>query len=831
MPASADVNREQADTRHSRSRGVRISSAGDGGYQRQSLPMATDELRIGFSRRRRPLRVGYRVDPLHPPDAWRAIETATAHWGGTLNPLLPAFRRRPTWWQLGALAKAGPVGIERAYADAFACDFVVDARSTAANHSPTYSSLTFDQLRRDTGSLRIEAGLPVAAIYAWLWRSDLRWQSREPARAVVPVAADSTFGLFVAVCFGAFDEQAFPGLQNEYRRTFDAIDLVITPDTLLDPFPVAPVTRARCLTPLSATVAGLVVRPQRRFSEISVIVVDPTCPPDLLDLWNLRASGRPVVAIPVPWIDAVVPDLRERLLGLQSSEGPRGTTVAVFGGRSVSEHTVSRVIGALDHPAIQALGVGHATPRNDLGFSWVAEAEDEVEATVRSGRVSLPLPQPPAAATYAPGRRRWMTVVEYLPWTLPRDGRVGGALPPELGEVTALLNAREPDFVAAGPEGLLVSGGTHADRLDVRVPSGRQVLVQLLTGDNANLEPSEPGRVAEQLIRQVGGLRELGVLQYQPLINLFNDAARSGVDPGTTEAGRRGPSVRFIPQPRLYEVLRRRSDVGDRHPAATISWLAKRDVLRIGLQLDCAHCAYPNWFALEAIAGTVKCERCLAEFPFPQGAPPTRNRWAYRPTGAFSVEGFANGGYAVAFGLRFLHPHAHDRASWAAGLQLTRDLEIDFAMVREDHDVWNGDRADWLLGEAKSFGAFEKCDFDRATTLRRKFPEATLVFATLRDALSSAERDQIEKLARPRGAAVTSWHPRVLVLTATELLSRDGAPNCWVADRGPRAEIFHKAQRSVRSEIAMWADITLQMHIGLSPHSEWVQSRRSARLA
>ena len=65
----------------------------------------------------------------------------------------------------------------------------------------------------------------------------------------------------------------------------------------------------------------------------------------------------------------------------------------------------------------------------------------------------------------------------------------------------------------------------------------------------------------------------------------------------------------------------------------------------------------------------------------------------------------------------------------------------------------------------------------------------------------------------------------VLVLTATELLSDWGPPECW-KDLGafykPFAERYQRAWR----ELVPLCDITQQMYLGLKPWQEWLDERR-----
>lgn len=47
----------------------------------------------------RPIRVAFLVDPADRAGLYRAIELSTFLWGGSYNPIIPAYRRTPAKWE------------------------------------------------------------------------------------------------------------------------------------------------------------------------------------------------------------------------------------------------------------------------------------------------------------------------------------------------------------------------------------------------------------------------------------------------------------------------------------------------------------------------------------------------------------------------------------------------------------------------------------------------------------------------------------------------------------------------------------------------------------
>lgn len=252
--------------------------------------------------------------------------------------------------------------------------------------------------------------------------------------------------------------------------------------------------------------------------------------------------------------------------------------------------------------------------------------------------------------------------------------------------------------------------------------------------------------------------------------------------------------------------------------------LTSLGVIHPHVRLDCTHCGQRNWVSPEDLASEIRCERCLRLFPFPADRPPARSDWGYRPRGPFAVPGFAQGAYTVALALHFFSDFGFlsGRRTWTVGMDLVdgnESLEIDFGAFVAQRDWREGRRVAVLLGEAKTFGRFERKDVRRGAKLLDRFSDSIFVMATLRDALDDAERDAIRRmaLARRTRSGWPSRRGRIIVLTANELAARGsvGLHYTWT-DLGGRHAKLAASLRELDSDLGQLSEATLQVYADLA---------------
>jgi hypothetical protein len=74
----------------------------------------------------RPLRVAFLVDPRDSTGLYRAIELNSILWGGSYNPIIPAYRRTPAKWESHRVRRLPhPIDIIDGYLNGFDPDLVV----------------------------------------------------------------------------------------------------------------------------------------------------------------------------------------------------------------------------------------------------------------------------------------------------------------------------------------------------------------------------------------------------------------------------------------------------------------------------------------------------------------------------------------------------------------------------------------------------------------------------------------------------------------------------------------------------------------------------------
>lgn len=179
------------------------------------------------------------------------------------------------------------------------------------------------------------------------------------------------------------------------------------------------------------------------------------------------------------------------------------------------------------------------------------------------------------------------------------------------------------------------------------------------------------------------------------------------------------------------------------------------------------------------------------------------------------------------FALRFLAgDYSWEPVSWCTATHLGRELEVDFAALHRGEDEHRQVAQTLLLGEAKSFNRFEERDVSRLHALRRRFPEATLVAATLRPSLDADERAALRALSQPpvRRPSDVSRGGRLIVLTGLELFHRGDPPECWDDIEGSVGRLVDQMRYS-RPTVRMWADVTAMLHLGAEPHDVWARAQ------
>jgi len=210
--------------------------------------------------------------------------------------------------------------------------------------------------------------------------------------------------------------------------------------------------------------------------------------------------------------------------------------------------------------------------------------------------------------------------------------------------------------------------------------------------------------------------------------------------------------------------------------------LLEKGVLRLGHHVTCTVCSYDNWVALAGLAEKIECERCLSTFTLPVASKDSV-RLAYRSTGPFAMDNYAQGMYSSLLTYNFFNQNMDYPTTAMFNLLMENmktdvKLEVDVALlVREGRFRDRGHSI--VLTECKTGRPFEAKDVNRMKLLGNLYPDAILVFSSLKRKLEDSEKRRIRSLVDyfDRKRSVRTGF--IMILTGNELYTHDRPPHCW----------------------------------------------------
>lgn len=593
--------------------------------------------------------------------------------------------------------------------------------------------------------------------------------------------------------------------------------------------------------PLRLGAHGLRVMPRGWRRDFTIFLLDASRPEDLIDYWNLRVLGWPVIPVPKQWENEAVEPCRRQVQAvyrpLRGNPQIMNTTTLLLSrtvtnedGLSFAKATSAPTDSAHQHQP--SVSIQQWYPR--IWDKWAQEKdgcerpdvfadEDEVECQLEGSNAIRFKSLDPAfmhdPLSFGAG---WANVVRIRDYSFNRE--IGTVLPSDAVHLERLLGTVGAGEISISSEGIVIRCRYKRWTHHWGLPSGLEIFSSWLGQRGFATSLSPAGRLTTALIKSADGVHGIQAVAHPEILRKLNKMAHGDVEHETDDGGTRQTRVRapFESHQEWWKLLLRITKNNPEAARNQITLLVGRRVLAIGLRLQCPICSQFGWHSLADLNENLKCERCLNRFAFPAASPPKESDWCYRTQGPFSVGDFAQGGYCVALAIRFLASTLHAEASWAPSMTLRRQgetLEVDFGLF------WRESRFEpieplLMLGECKSYNRFSARDLARARRLVEVFPGSALVFATLRPELERTERDSLARLVlwgRKRFLYGRLRAP-VLVLTQHELLNVFGPPICWHEAGGTYAA-FASSWHS--QDFLHLCDATQQLHLGMESDASW----------
>ncbi len=716
----------------------------------------------------RPKRFAFVVNEGDLNSALLAVSLNTVLWGGIYNPVVP---HTPKEECLGLLKSFDP-------------DNLVDLTGGGLDGDlqELYQGRIVPRNRlvdRDdrAGKTYLHLGFDITPILQHIYEKEIRFTEGHSRAVLFVINAANGWPEYGAFMFGDFSR--LPETDVDYRGNFETALRPQVP--LFDPEGV-PENLLDLISPIRVSQYGL--RTLGRTANLSshiIYIGDHTNVSDLIEFWNIRATGRTVLFVPSASYKAFEP-----LIRIVAEQGcypinPHVQNEAdLQKGPSIPEALFNEIcewVGSLDlgrlnrGPRRPRFGLSHEYYVGDIHAADIeAQSGEEISLLQDSSMTPVKLISPEYLDRESTRRGDYSWSVEIRMTGGQWQNEFMFDIPDVRGlERKLRRNILGSDDVRIGRRGVVLDIKDVRQNVYLFPVRTEQVFYDLFNDFGFDAEPSEPGRYAEQIIKKMGLLHfDCRIFKVRGVRDIL-DRLSSGLilTKGnmyqlvmSTDPDEYGQNWR----PELYEDIILRSDQRDKVNFTDIfNELLGKKVIRPGFTLRCGNCFGEDWYHVSEFAEEFKCRFCFTQQQVNFGS---IHEWQYKADGLFKLPDSARGSLGVILSLwRLGHV-----ASMSAGRYLTstklrekggerREYEIDYAylsvrMLRTSYDL--------VLGQAARFGDFTGTDITKMKELADKFPtKPYLAFATLKDSFSDAEKKLL------RGLVENEY--KVIALTREEL--------------------------------------------------------------
>lgn len=564
-------------------------------------------------------------------------------------------------------------------------------------------------------------------------------------------------------------------------------------------------------------------------SQYCVYFVNPDRLNDLINIWNLRALGWHVVAIP---FDGLKEPFYQGLIKKQQEEFNSYTqlidSITVIQNSQLESDVAHALVNELsniqkdENKRVQYISQ-HWFPRFWLkseNLSYDKSASILIQAnskktllTTFDQKIKIEILRPPF-------------LQKYVKHTQPRFiNEVSLDFEEERGKYAQIfpdMKSEALDFVIRGSgfsqwhfsKGIMYFLSHEQDEyLEFTIPEAREVFEKWFEQKEIQIRHSAPGKLANELLKNIGGI--LGT-------NFF---ANPGIPPilGLFENGR----VR-LKKALDAEINRQLIHFREKNKSVIIQKLLTKKIIEFGQEVQCVFCNKHSFYKLDELSEKLRCPVCHNLYNAPIHTP-EEMKPAYRGLGPFSKNNKAEGLISVLLTLRFFKISLHP--SFITPLLSFELLQNNVVVNEVDIGIFFSkykrafSPTEVFFCECKTEIDFAKKDIDKMEKLGKLFPNAILTFATLKNNLSETGKAIISILAGKFRHGIDSRPTNpVLILTGNELL-----PKTIFGVFDNLKQKFPK-EYNIPYDIVRLCDLTCQLYLGLPSYKRIISKRINTKI-
>jgi hypothetical protein len=748
----------------------------------------------------RPIKLAFLIDPNSEIQLQQAIQLSSTIWGGAYCPIISLYKRLPHSWKRGPLKCPKAIDVILGYIEAFDPDILVQFSEQIP---PLVQNIGLRIIKPneiwdvldEENTLAPKFGIGLFEIFNELFDTYYKYKRKYPVRIAIP-ELPKKHRIFWGGLLGDLPSKLVPLVKQHYSDHLE-ID-----HSKLEPDEAARLLKPEILFLRRITQHFLNHRSRSGpFNHAYAFFLDWDKVEDIIDYWNLRATGRHVLAIPKQlqanenWKNLVIQFLKANRIPWRHNK-TSCDMASIVPSRNSTMDEVQKFASTLIIPQIPDdtsddpfFVLQHWYPR--IWDEWARDKDganpndlfgDEETTDITEG-TGLKIAYRPLFPKFADkhayyGEPRCANEIgfslygstEYLAEAFPKSS--GKHF---IQTISGLFSFG--DYWRVGRNGLVKFVKDYfVDTWDI--PSSQDVIFAWLKDLNWECAQSSSGLVAKQIYKQLDG--HPAILTNEKLLGVLEH-----MNGGMVQLNGQPVNKNRINQERELPIGEIKSRLHDLSGSSNLTdYLISKGVFQVGLRVQCPFCFRNSWYSVEQIDKDFTCPRCLTTFSAIGNI--EKGGWCYKTVGPFSIPHYADGAYATLLSLEFFSDMRLVTFKSTPALNFTavgpdkKNIEADFALLWQEA-IRGEEQSGLLFGECKSYNKFEEKDFQRMRYLTKKFPGAVIVFSTLRKELTPKEikgMARIAKMGRKYWKTGKPINP-VLILTGNEILSLRNPPYCW----------------------------------------------------
>jgi hypothetical protein len=708
---------------------------------------------VNVSQYTRPLRIAFLVNN----NTYRqAVKSNTSIWGGTYNPIIPV--------------KKTDNSKERERNISILTDFDPDFIVNLTNREIPYIKNAFPNgimikkhlmrnqfySKNPKGKYTLGCGLSVLPVMQTVWEKETKAIKGKSNAILIRKGQYKEWSDYILFQFGAFLEGYEPDFVEVYRR-------YIKPEEIrfdIKKFDAKNIFKK--FSPIGLTGYSLEVRPHSSWIHSSYIIYLGKIKnwKDLIEFWNIRATGRVVIFLPYEHyqeykntLTAFIKDANYEINENVSNEACmlKSSHVTEDQLQEVGKWITTTMGTSILASSYNELWTSREKPYG--GGRWIDAGEvhntTSSDTLIISDRYLTPFkllkPDVIQNTKFAFPRTLWANVINFAgpyqskyTFSFPVDKNVEEVVQREFF-ISGLDDTR------LSRDGIVKYPKYFREDCKAFPVETLAVLEALCKSAGLSIKPSRSGILTTNIINYLGGIENCRMFKISGVREAFKEINRKG-------ALAVNEIIKIIGtnwKPEHAELVVDFNLGRPLTPAKTFQHLIDEKLLRPGLNFVCKQCQTEKWYGMNEFTEKFSCPYCFTEQDIPRV---DKLHWHYKTNGILGLSGVGFGTIPVIVSLwRYMHIPTLRNAQWHTSITVKGiddpdfEREIDYVYLISDS---NNSHA-LVLGEAKNFDILEKKDFKRMLEVAKRFPiKPSLSFSTLRDTFTGKEKAEMNSLVK-----------------------------------------------------------------------------------